>query len=237
MPSPTPTLNPPAPTVVPTAGPTSIPAREIAVALPDPPDSLNPLFARSWSARAVQDLYLVGLWRLDGELTLHPELAVGIPTLANGGISADRRTLTVALRPDLAWSDGQPLTSEDVVFTYRMAVAPDNNLGSRFPYTGIEDVVALDEHTVQVRFRDPFAPWPSSLFPFVLPRHVLEPVFEREGTLDRAVWNRMPSVGNGPFVFVMEVEGGLVFEANPFYRRGRPAADRAARRSSSRAAG
>ena len=204
----------------------SEPGREIVVALPEAPDSLNPLYARSWSARAVKDLFLVGLWHLDGSLNLHPELALDVPSRANGGISEDGRTITVHLRPEATWSDGQPLTADDVVFTYRMAVAQGNSVGSRFPYFLMEDVVALDAHTLQVHFSQPFAPWPSTLFPFVLPRHVLEPVFAREGTLDRAVWNRVPTVGSGPFVFSAEDGGELVFVANPRYWRGQPAVDR-----------
>ncbi|MBN1178677.1 MAG: peptide ABC transporter substrate-binding protein [Anaerolineae bacterium] len=225
-PGPTSTPAPPTVTPLPTATLTPAPPREVVVVLPESPDGLNPFYARSWAARAVADLFLNGLWRLDGALVPHPELAARVPSRANGGISEDGRVLTIALRTDVLWSDGVPVTAEDVVFTYQMAVAPGNAVASRFPYNLMESVAALDAHTVEVRFVEPFAPWASALFPFVLPRHVLQPVFEHEGTLDRAVWNRMPGVGSGPFVFAGEEDGALLFEANPLYWRGRAAAER-----------
>jgi len=226
MPPPTP---PPSPTPEPTPSPTEPapqPVREVVIALPEPLDDLNPLYARSWSAWAVKDLFLAGLWHLDGGLSPHPELATQVPTRANGGISDDGRTLTIHLRPEAAWSDGQPLTVDDLIFTYQMAVAEGNGVTSRFPYTAVESITSPDAHTLQVRFRQPFAPWPSTLFPYVLPRHILEPVFAREGSLDRAVWNRLPTVGSGPFVLVGADDGEWVFEANQHYWRGRPAVQR-----------
>lgn len=221
----------PAPVVSPALQPasTSTPfsLREATLLLPEFPDNLNPLYARSWSARAVQGLFLSGLWQLDERLSPVPELALEIPSRANGGISPDGQTLTIRLRPDALWSDGYPLTALDVVFTYEMARAMGNDVPSRFPYDAfVEAVVALDTHTVQVRFSRPFAPWPAVLFPFILPRHILEPVFAREGTLDRAVWNRTPTVGSGPFVCLGQVGEDLAFEANSRYWRGRPALDR-----------
>jgi len=228
VPAATPALEPSPSLQPPTATPSPPdPVREVVVALPALADNLNPLYARSWPARVLPDLFLAGLWRLDSRLQPHPDLATEIPTRANGGISEDGRILTIHLRPEAAWSNGQPLTVDDLVFTYQMAVAEGNGVAHRFPYAAhVDSVIPLDAHTVEVRFTRPFAPWPSSLFPYVLPRHVLEPVFQREGTLDRAVWNRLPTVASGPFVFVGVDGDDLVFEANPTYWRGRPAVDR-----------
>jgi len=194
--------------------PTPAPARELRILLPEWPQTLSPLQARSWSARALQDLFLVGLWRVDDRLEVWPELAAGVPTRASGGISADGRVLTVRLREGLFWSDGQPLTADDLVFTHEQAAAR-----GVFPHDSlVESVVALDNRTVQVTFTRPFAPWPTMLFPFVLPRHALE--------ADGDGWNRAPTVGNGPYTFAGEDGGALVFVANPRYWRGSPAIQR-----------
>lgn len=215
----------PAHTVTPVPVEPIQPGREMVLVLPEAPDRLNPLYARTWSAWVLRSLFLPSLWHLDGDLVPHPDLAVEVPSEANGGIVDQGRTLVVRLRPDVMWSDGQPVTAADVVFTYRMATASANDLPTRFPYTLMDDVVAVDDRTVEIHFQRPFAPWPSTLFPAVLPRHILAPVFEREGTIDRAVWNRQPEVGGGPFLFVSEEAGTLVFEANPTYWRGRPEID------------
>lgn len=194
--------------------PTPAPARDLRILLPEWPQTLSPLQARSWSARALQDLFLVGLWRVDDRLEVWPELAAELPTRANGGISADGRVLTVRLRENLSWSDGVPLTAADLVFTHQRAAAQ-----GLFPHESfVENVVALDRRTVQVTFTRPFAPWPTMLFPFALPRHALE--------ADEEGWNRSPTVGNGPYVFVGEEGGARVFVANPYYWRGQPAARR-----------
>ncbi|MBC7228582.1 MAG: hypothetical protein H5T61_15345, partial [Thermoflexales bacterium] len=187
--------------------PTPAPARDLRVLLPEWPQALSPLQARSWSERALQGLFLVGLWRVDDRLEATPELAAELPTHANGGISADGRTLTIRLRENLFWSDGVPLTADDLVFTHEQAAAQ-----GLFPHESlVENVVALDNRTVQVTFTRPFAPWPTMLFPFVLPRHAPG----QEGR-----------VGSGPYVFAGEEGGAQVFVANPYYWRGQPAAQR-----------
>ncbi len=208
------TPSPPAGNLLPglTPVPTPTPARDLRILLPEWPRTLSPLRARSWSERALQDLFLVGLWRVDDRLEVSPELAAELPTRANGGISADGRVLTVRLREGLFWSDGVPLTAGDLVFTHQRAAAQ-----GMFPHASfVEEVVALDSRTVRVAFTRPFAPWPTTLFPFVLPRHALE--------ADEEGWNRTPTVGNGPYTFAGEKGGALVFVPNPYYWRGRPAA-------------
>lgn len=207
--------------------PTTGASQEVVVLLPAAPDSLNPLYARAWPSRALQDLFLTGLWRMDDRLRLVPELASEVPTRAGGDISDEGQTLTIHLRPEAVWSDGCPLTAEDAAFTYQMAVAEGNQLPSRFPYVPfVNHVAAAGAHTVQVHFSRPFAPWPTTLFSFVLPQHVLAPVLAEDGTLDRAVWNQAPRVGSGPFVYAGEEEGGLVFLANARYWRAVPALGR-----------
>jgi peptide/nickel transport system substrate-binding protein len=200
--------------------------RELVVTLPERPAGWNPLYARSWSEWVVKDLFLAGLWHLDQQLVPHPELAIELPTRSNGGISSDGRTLTIYLRSDLTWSDGEPITAQDVVFTYEMAIEPGNHAATRFPYSAVDEIVAVDDRTIRVVFSEPFGPWPATLFPYILPRHVLEPVFEQVGSLDRTATDWWPWAVSGPFVPVGEDEGGFVLAANPSYWRGGPGIDR-----------
>ena len=146
-----------------------------------------------------------------------PQLATEVPSTENGGISADGKTITVKLRDGVKWSDGEPVTADDVVFTYDMIVSDKNTVQTRYPYdTVIESVSAADPATVVIKLKEVFAAWRTSLFTYVLPKHVLQPVFDADGTLDNADWNRSPTVGVGPFVFE-EFESGshLSFVANP----------------------
>ena len=167
-------------------------------------DNLNPMYTSMFFAAITFDVYLSPAWNFDGDLNPQPVLVTEIPTVENGGISEDGLTITLTLRDDIVWSDGEPITSEDFLFTYDMYNAPGNIPNTRYPYGVDEGVItsveAPDERTVVVNFVEPFAPWPAILFTHVLPEHVLGPVFEDEGTLDNAAWNRDISVGSGPYV-------------------------------------
>jgi peptide/nickel transport system substrate-binding protein len=64
-------------------------------------------------------LYLP-LFYEDAQGTIHPGAASEVPTVQNGGISADAKTWTVHLRPGLVWSDGQPYDARDVDYSWRL---------------------------------------------------------------------------------------------------------------------
>ncbi len=181
------------------------------------PDTLNLMYTTMWFVGLLNELWLVGLWNFDDNLAPVPQLAREIPSAANGGISADGRVITVHLREDALWSDGTPLTAADFVFTYEMILAENNTVITRNPYDPfVESVVAENDHTLVITFKEPYAPWLSSIFPYVLPKHVLEPVFQAEGTLDNAAWNRAPTVGVGPYVFSQWESGShILFTRNP----------------------
>ena len=77
-----------------------------------------------------------------------------------------------------------------------------------------------------ITFKEPFAPWLSTLWKSILPKHVLQPVFDKDGTIDNAEWNRKPTVGAGPFVFTEWESGSFArFVARDDYWGGRPKFD------------
>ncbi len=183
--------------LLPTAGAQE---KSITVSLEQEADSLNPMYTTMTFASFAYQLYLLGPWTLDGDLNPVPVLVTEMPSTSNGGISEDGTTITLKLREDIVWSDGEPITSADFAFTYEMYLDDANSPISRDPYDRIESLDTPDEMTVVVTFAEPYAPWLSLFFNGVLPEHVLRPVFEEEGTLDNAAWNRNPTVGNGPFL-------------------------------------
>jgi peptide/nickel transport system substrate-binding protein len=190
-------------------------------------DTLNPYYSNMFFSIVTDQLWSVWPWQFDDRNTPYPVMLEEMPTVENGGVSADGTVLTFHLRDDLAWSDGEPLTADDFVFTYRMAIDPNNAVSSAYPYdTEVASVEAPDPRTVVVTFHEPFIPWVANLWKGVLPEHILAPVFEAEGTLDNAEWNTAPTVGAGPYIFAEWESGSFArFVANDNYWLGGPKID------------
>ncbi len=181
------------------------------------PDNLNPMYTDMYFAIILREFYLKPAWSFDENAKPVPVLVKEIPSAENGGLSADGKTITIKLRDDITWSDGEKLTADDFVFTYDMIMSEKNVPLSRYPYEDyVTSVTAPDPTTVVVTFSEPYAAWLTRLFSYLLPKHILQPVFDKDGTLDNAAWNRNPTVGVGPFV-LSEWETGshLAFKANP----------------------
>ena len=161
------------------------------------PTTLSPLYATQWFSTITTQFFLKSVWSFDPDNNPVPEIASEIPSVENGGMSEDGLTLTINLRDDVTWSDGEPVTANDFVFTYEMYMADANTVSSRYPYEDyVASVEAPDDHTVVVTFNEPFAAWLTSIFAGgVIPEHILRPVFEADGTLDNAEWNNAPTVG------------------------------------------
>lgn len=190
------------------------------------PDTLNPYYSSMWFVALLHQVANCWAWEYDDQAQSIPRLVTEIPSTDNGGVSADGTVITMHLRDDIAWSDGTPITSADFVFTYDMIMADANVMPSQDPYDRLVSLEAPDERTVVMTFAEPFAPWQSLFWRGLLPKHVLEPVFESEGSITEAEWNRAPTVSCGPYVFA-EWESGsfLRFVKNEAYWLGQPKID------------
>ncbi len=164
-------------------------------------DSIAPLYTSMWFSWTTWQMYLHWPWEFNEKNEPFPVLVTEIPSVENGGVSADGRVITMKLRDDIKWSDNKPLTADDFIFTWEMAVSPNNAVASTYPYDLIESVEAPDPQTVVITFTNPFAPWLATLWHGIYPAHILRPVYEAKGTIDNADWLKNPTVGCGPFVF------------------------------------
>jgi peptide/nickel transport system substrate-binding protein len=139
------------------------------------PRTFNPILVTdSASSQAVGDLF-EGLVRINPVTTLpEPGLAQSWE-LGDGG-----KTITFHLRHDVKWSDGEPFTSRDVVFTMRVIYDPKVPNSAVFSMTVDGQpikVEAPDDYTVVMRLPRPFAPLFYSIGFGIIPAHVLEPVY------------------------------------------------------------
>jgi peptide/nickel transport system substrate-binding protein len=146
-------------------------------------------------------------------------LAAEIPTLENGGISRDLRTVTWKLRPGVSWSDGSDFTADDVVFTYRYVADKATGASTSATAEGVESVEAKDRNTVVVTWK---APNPNSYqlftsFSGVILQKKQFQSFIGDKAKD-APGNRKP-IGTGPYK-VKEFWPGdvVVYELNDLYR-------------------
>jgi len=188
------------------------------------PGSLSPLFALDDYTNVVDRLVFDPLVTADASGNrLVPRLAREVPSLANGGISKDGRTITYRLRRDVRWHDGVPFTSRDVAFSYAAIMNPANNVPNRHGYDQIAAVTTPDRYTVVVHLKRPYAPALTTLFGDeepspILPAHLLA----RYHDLNRVAFNEHP-VGTGPYEVVRWDRGQSVeLVANDAYYLGKP---------------
>jgi len=187
------------------------------------PETLHPLFGSQSVNNVVEEPIIEGLLTVNPEGEYVPVLAAEVPSLENGGLSEDGLTVTYRLKEGVTWSDGEPLTSADVKFTFDAIMDESNPVTSTDGYDKMVSVETPDEHTVVVTYDEYDVEW-QSRFSSVLPAHV----FEGE-TANMAFhpFSRNP-LGTGPFRFVEWVSGSrIVLERNPNYREeGKPYLDR-----------
>jgi peptide/nickel transport system substrate-binding protein len=186
------------------------------------PKTLNPLIGTTIPEGELTNLLFDGLVRVDDRGQVIADLATEVPSQANGGISRDGKTITYHLASGARWSDGVPLTADDVVFTFRAIMNAANNVSTRDGYDRIAGVDALDPHTVRIRMKEMFAParflFADGIVGAILPKHLLE----REPDLNRVPFNTRP-VGSGPYRLRSWTHGDrFILDANPEYFRGKP---------------
>jgi peptide/nickel transport system substrate-binding protein len=209
------------------ASPVSNPPRPLAVYVEDDPSSLDTVLNTpyGWQLAPLTQGYL---FTVDDAGKLVPDLARFLPTRANGGISADGKTIVYEVRTG-RWSDGGPFDARDVAFTVAALRNPATNVPDRSTVDRIVRVDVPRPGRLVVRLREPWAPFVSSFLtlgasdPFaILPRHVAA----RYANLNASSLDARP-VGLGPFRLVRWTRGErLEFERNPFYWRGPAATDR-----------
>ena len=148
----------------------------------------------------------------DGNLI--PDLATEIPTVENGGISADGLNWRVKLRDDVKWHDGTPFTAEDVKFTLELINNPDFRAGRRAGHELVRDIKVVSPTEITWRMEKPYAPYPAILsWTFIVPKHILD----KEADPNTSPFNNAP-IGTGPFKWVERVPGDhITLAANTDY--------------------
>lgn len=132
--------------------------------------------------------------------TLIPNMITEVPTVENGLLAADLKSVTYKLLDGITWSDGEPFTADDVVFTWQWVIDPANASVSAGVYAAIENIEAVDPLTVKVSFANPNANWAEAhagtLWGFVYPKHILD-ADDKKAAHDAFL---LKPTGTGPYV-------------------------------------
>jgi peptide/nickel transport system substrate-binding protein len=151
----------------------------------------------------------------DGSLI--PVLAAEVPSVENGGLSEDLKEVTFKLKEGVVWSDGEPFTADDVVFTWEWITNTENASVSFEVWSGIESIEAVDDLTAKVTFAQPVAAWfeafTGGTYGPVWPRHIYDadPDFNTNFLTN--------PIGTGPFVIQeFSVNDQVTYAMNENYR-------------------
>jgi ABC-type transport system substrate-binding protein len=193
-----------------------------------------PFHASNGTQTQIFDLIYSRLLKVQDDLTFQPDLA------ESWEVSEDATTYTFKLRSGINWTDGEPLTIDDIIFTYKMALTAETaalQAGKLKQITGAtdfydkkaDDITGLervDDNTLKITLDKPNVAFlagtaGSSSLVWIIPQHIYQDV--DPATIDQAPASQNPTVGTGAYQWVEYVPDQYVsFTANPNYHLGAP---------------
>ncbi len=170
---------------------------------------------KDWNAAS---LVLEALLSFAPDGTILPNLAAEVPTKENGGLSDDLKTVTINLQEGLLWSDGEPVTAEDIVFTWQWVTDPANASTSASVWEPIENIEAKSDTQAVITYKEPsiawFVPISGTSYGAIIPKHIL-------GTGDPGAAEKFLTnpIGTGPYkVESFKENDQVIYTANENYR-------------------
>lgn len=184
------------------------------------PKTFNPITANEMSSQDIYRFVFSSLVNLDW-----PTQKI-IPALAESwAVDADQRTWTFKLRKGLLWSDGQPLTADDVIFTFNDVVYNPDIVNVAVDALRVDgknfQVSKIDDYTVRIVTPDVYAPLLEAVNNiYIIPKHILEGSVKAKKFPSAYGINTPPAniVGNGPFR-IKDFKPGqfTLLERNPYF--------------------
>src|SRR6266567_1820507 len=170
---------------------------------------LNPYFAVGTKDQDGSRIFYEPLasWDPDGNLVAN--LAAEIPSVQNGGVAKDGRSVTWKLKKGVQWHDGKPFTADDVVFNWEYATDPATAAVTIGSYKDMK-VQKIDSHTVKIDFDKPTPFWAEEFVGvrgMIIPKHLYDGF---RGAKSREAPANLKPVGTGPYRFVDFKPGDMV---------------------------
>jgi peptide/nickel transport system substrate-binding protein len=173
------------------------------------PTLLNPHFATGTKDQDGSRIFYEPLATWDADGNLVPVLAAEIPSLQNGGLARDGKSVVWKLKRNVTWHDGKPFTADDLVFNAEYAADPATSAVTIGSYKDMK-AEKIDSHTVRVVFQKPTPFWASAFVGnrgLIIPKHLFDAY---RGAKSRDAPTNLQPVGTGPYKFVDFKPGDMV---------------------------
>ncbi len=219
----------PQPEVTEVAAPATGGESQVVIVIPEDPPSFNASLSDTGYDALVMELVMLGMADLDPEGNVFPELAAELPTVENGGVVEDKENgtmdVTWNLRSDIAWSDGVPVSSDDVIFTYEALTDPEKGSWTQgIDY--VDGIEKVDADTFIVHYNTIY---PGYLYQFGGEQMAIWPAHYCDKEQGFSEWEcAQKPLSNGPYLLDEWVVGDhLTFVRNPsYYQKGKPIIDK-----------
>ncbi|HET8627550.1 MAG TPA: peptide ABC transporter substrate-binding protein [Thermomicrobiales bacterium] len=180
------------------------------------PTILNPHLAQGTKDADAARLVIEPLFDFGPDDSLVPWLIDEVPSLANGGVAKDGMSVTYKLKQGVKWSDGQPFSAGDVVFTWQYATNKDTAAGTVGNYIAVDKVEAVDPNTVKITFKAPTPGWYLPFSDGIISKHQFQAGI---GAAAKNFPGNLKPIGTGPYVVDSFAPGdSIAYSANPNFR-------------------
>lgn len=159
--------------------------------------TVNPIFVNDTSSGDVVQFLFAKLYDLDreGNVAVEPwSLAAELPQISEDGL-----TYTVKLKDTAKWSDGQPVTADDLIYTFDTVRNPETGSPGISQFDKVDKIAKVDDLTVNITLKQVYAPFQYTLVTELVPSHVLKDIPVKELQKNPYGTDPTKTVTNGPW--------------------------------------
>ena len=157
-----------------------------------------------------------------------PDAENGLVKLEDQPDGSKGMAVTIKLKPDLKWSDGQPVTTKDLAFTWKVGRDPNSGFSNTNPWSRARGIDVIDDHTAVLHVDKVsvyYDRWDE-----ILPEHIEGAVYAKVAApgdyIKQTIYNRAPTTPglyNGPYMITAYQSGAqIVLEPNPYWAGPKP---------------
>ncbi len=175
------------------------------------PSNLITLLSTDSASHEIASFLFVSVLKYDKDFNIVPDIAESFEVLDDG------KHLKFKLREDVYWQDGNPLTADDVAFTYNLTLDPMTPTAYAGDFKAVKEFRQTGKYSFEVFYEEVYSRSLISWMTSILPKHIL-----RDQDIVRTPFSRKP-IGAGPFILEEWKSGtSITLVSNPKYFKGQP---------------